>query len=86
MSSFKLLFLLDALLYQVLELFRQTMDLSPSFCPFQDGDCSFAKLKKGTVRGKFLVTDHSEHSVISAVKSVFSSASSTIPPLTSALN
>ena len=37
------------------KLFTQTMDLSPSLCPFQDRDCSFAQTKKGTVRGKFLV-------------------------------
>nr|ALT32074.1 putative ectonucleoside triphosphate diphosphohydrolase 2 [Hypsibius dujardini] len=40
----------------VQELFRHTMDLNPSACPFQDGDCSFARIKKGTVRAKFLGT------------------------------
>ena len=39
----------------VQELFRQTMDLNPSTCPFQDEQCSFAQVKRGAVRGNFLV-------------------------------
>ncbi|GAU92045.1 hypothetical protein RvY_04191-1 [Ramazzottius varieornatus] len=40
----------------VQELFRQTLDLEPSSCPFQDKLCSFAQVKRGAVRGKFLGT------------------------------
>ncbi|XP_055354190.1 ectonucleoside triphosphate diphosphohydrolase 2-like [Paramacrobiotus metropolitanus] len=38
----------------VSELFQKNMDLSPSVCPFADGECTFRGIEKGKVEGKFV--------------------------------